>query len=113
MTLRCKDGDIAVITWDYPECLENIGRLVQVRGPVTNDPDGQPSWLIKTVTSELYSFRERDGSIAQEHLDWCSRIEHPDAWMLPISPEQEPDGVADAQQTPNHLANGEPQHEQP
>jgi hypothetical protein len=32
--LRCKDGDIAVITWDLPDCLENIGRLVQVRGPL-------------------------------------------------------------------------------
>jgi hypothetical protein len=20
MNLRCKDGDIAVITWDYPDC---------------------------------------------------------------------------------------------
>lgn len=34
MNLRCKAGDIAVITWDYTDCRENIGRLVDVRSPM-------------------------------------------------------------------------------
>jgi len=29
MKLQCKDGDIAVVTWDYLGCASNIGRLVQ------------------------------------------------------------------------------------
>jgi hypothetical protein len=52
MNLRCKDGDIAVITWDYPDCLENIGRLVDVRGPMRVNEAG-PSWLIRLITPEL------------------------------------------------------------
>ena len=34
MTLRCKDGDLAVIVGELPGCEANIGRIVQVRGPV-------------------------------------------------------------------------------
>jgi hypothetical protein len=33
MTLRCKDGDLAVIVGELPGCEANIGRIVQVRGP--------------------------------------------------------------------------------
>jgi hypothetical protein len=86
--LRCKDGDIAMITWDLPECLENIGRLVQVRGPVAIN-GGVPHWAISPVTPELYAFREIDDSLAYENVTWASRIEHPDEWMTPIQPEQE------------------------
>ncbi len=33
MTLRCKDGDIAIIVHDTPECADNLGRVVEVKGP--------------------------------------------------------------------------------
>lgn len=88
MNLRCKDGDVAVITWDYPECLSNIGRLVQVRGPV-RICDGMPGWRICPVTPERYALREVDGSFITEHVTWESRIDHPDGWMVPIRPQGE------------------------
>ncbi len=91
MKLRCKDGDIAVITWDFPECLENIGRLVQVRGPVTMK-DGVAYWRIQPVTPELYAFRELDDSLGREHVIWSSRINHPDGWMVPLEPDDETSG---------------------
>ena len=34
MNLRCKDGDLAVVVGDFPGCEGNIGRIVQVKGPV-------------------------------------------------------------------------------
>lgn len=94
MTLRCKDGDIAVITWDYPNCLSNIGRLVQVRGPVRNHPDG-PSWSIKPVTPELYAVREGNGSVTRERVAWKGGVCHPDSWMLPIRPEPHAQGQSE------------------
>ncbi len=92
MKLRCKDGDIAVITWDFPECLENIGRLVQVRGPVTTE-DGVAYWRIQPVTPELYAFRELDDSLGREHVTWSSRINHPDGWMVPLEPDDDTTGM--------------------
>ncbi len=92
MKLRCKDGDIAIITWDFPECLENIGRLVQVRGPMTME-DGVAYWRIQPVTSELYAFREPDDSLGREHVTWSSRINHPDGWMIPLESDDEPTGI--------------------
>lgn len=88
MKLRCKDGDVAVITWDYHDCLENLGRLVEVRGPVDLD-DGQPKWAIRPVTPELYALRERDDSVTRESVTWMSFVHHPDAWMIPIQPDRE------------------------
>jgi hypothetical protein len=86
--LRCKDGDVAIITWDYHDCLENLGRLVEVRGPVDLD-DGHPKWDIQPITPELYALRERDDSVIRETVTWMSRVQHPDAWMIPIQPNQE------------------------
>jgi hypothetical protein len=88
MTLRCKDGDIAVITWDYPDCLENIGRLVDVRGPMRVNEAG-PSWLIRPITPELYALHESNHVLCREQVTWASGITHPDAWMMPVRPGQE------------------------
>lgn len=88
MRLRCKQGDIAIITWDFPECLENLGRLVQVgHGPTLSR--GRWMWRIRTVTPELYAVRDRDGSFIRESVDWASEVEHPDAWMIPIRPDDQ------------------------
>lgn len=89
MNLRCADGDIAVITWDYPECLENIGRLVKVSGPIRME-DGLAKWYICPVTPELYAVQEIDGSFVRESVTWDSNVIHPDSWMIPIR-EQESD----------------------
>ena len=85
MKLRCKPGDVAMITWDYRECLENLGRLVQVGGPLKMS-DGQWVWRIQPVTPELYAVLETDNSLVREHVTWKSRVQHPDAWMVPIRP---------------------------
>lgn len=82
---RCKDGDLAVITWDHLGCLENIGRIVMVRGPV-HQRDFGSYWRIRPITEDLYVFVNLDNSIGRERVVWQSRIEHPDAWMLPIRP---------------------------
>jgi hypothetical protein len=90
--LRCKDGDIAVITWDLPDCLENIGRLVQVRGPLKIE-DEVAYWRIQPVTPQLYAFRELDDTLARDRVTWSSRIQHPDRWMIPIEPDDELNGT--------------------
>jgi hypothetical protein len=90
--LRCKDGDIAVITWDLPDCLENIGRLVQVRGPLKIE-DKVAYWRIQPVTPQLYAFRELDDTLARDRVTWSSRIQHPDRWMIPIGPYEELKGT--------------------
>jgi hypothetical protein len=86
--LRCKDGDVAVVTWDYADCFQNIGRMVKVRGPVDLD-HGLPKWAICPLTPEIYAFRELDGSLGYEYVTWESRIQHPDDWMIPIEPGQD------------------------
>jgi hypothetical protein len=90
--LRCKQGDIAIITWDLPECLENIGRLVQVRGPLKVE-DAVAYWRIQPVTPELYAFRELDDTLVRDRVTWASRIQHPDGWMIPIKPDEGPTGI--------------------
>jgi len=99
LTLRCKDGDVAVITWDTPECLENLGRLVLVRGPVHHQ-GGMACWRIKPVTPELYCVTEADKSITRESVTWGSGVVHQDAWMMPIRPGNKCDESISSQHVP-------------
>jgi hypothetical protein len=71
VNLRCKDGNIAVITWDYPDCLENIGRLVDVRSPMRVKGAG-PSWLIRPITPELCSPHESNHVLCREQVTWST-----------------------------------------
>jgi len=93
MNLRCKPGDIAMITWDYDDCIENLGRLVEV-GQSPYVQDGKWVWRIRPITPELYSLQEVNGSIARESVTWASKVEHPDSWMVPLKPQQ-PDASTD------------------
>lgn len=88
MKLRCKDGDIAIITWDYHDCLENIGRLVEVRQPLDFE-DGVAYWRIQPITPELYALHERDNTLVRESVTWASCVQHPDNWMIPIQSDDE------------------------
>ncbi len=88
MNLRCKCGDIAIITWDYPDCLENLGRMVEVRSPV-DIRDGLAYWRIRPITPDLYAMREWDDTMVRESADWDTGVEHPDSWMIPIRPDGE------------------------
>jgi len=96
MTLRCKHGDIAVIVHDTPDCRANIGRLVQVRGPLSTF-NGMVTWRICPVTPELYWVTEHDGRVTRESVTWSSGVIHQDAWMEPIRPEN-PSESDEAQQ---------------
>lgn len=93
MNLRCKPGDIAMITWDYDDCLENLGRLVEV-GQSPCVQDGKWVWRIRPITPELYALHEVDDSLTRESVTWASRVNHPDAWMVPLRPQQ-PDASTD------------------
>lgn len=92
MTLRCKPGDIAMITWDYDDCLENLGRLVEV-GRRLSMKNGMYVWRIRPITPELYALREANDSLTRESVTWASRVDHPDAWMVPIRPQEPGAGV--------------------
>jgi hypothetical protein len=85
MNLRCKPGDIAMITWDHEGCYDNIGRLVEVGGPIRIE-GGVPKWWIKPVTPEMYKCIDVDGSVCTESVGWKSKVVHPDSWMQPIRP---------------------------
>lgn len=88
MKLRCKPGDLAIVIHDTPECATNIGRVVQVRGPLQFNPNYRHHcWLIKPVRRGGWMVN-RNGRISSERATWNSLVEHPDAWMLPIRPEE-------------------------
>jgi hypothetical protein len=92
--LRCTHGDIAVITRDYPDCLDNVGRLVEVCGPMRINEAG-PSWLIRPVSAEPYVLHESDHTLCRERVTWKSCVTHPDAWMTPLNPGQQDAGEDD------------------
>lgn len=90
MNLRCKGGDLAVIIHDTPDCLDNVGRVVEVKGPLTSI-NGMPAWHIRPVSSALYCVTEFDGSTTRERVTWRGRVAHQDAWMMPIRPKASDD----------------------
>jgi hypothetical protein len=84
MELRCSDGILALVIHDTVACRTNIGRVVQVRAPIRFNPDlGLLCWLIKPVILAPY-FVETRGRVRQQVLYWKTRVEHPDAWLLPL-----------------------------
>jgi hypothetical protein len=90
MNLRCKEGDLALVIHDEPGCEANIGRTVEVRGPLNvNLRLALPCWLIRPVKPEPWCVTNLDGSLVSEVVGWGSRVEHPDAWLLPLRPPKE------------------------
>jgi hypothetical protein len=93
MSNRCKPGDLAIILYDVPSCTPNIGRVVSVSGPPAINRLGQLTWLIQPVTLEPYMMNNRDGSFLGFAPYQDGKLEHPDAWMLPIRPDTDDDGT--------------------
>ena len=93
MSLRCKAGDLALVVYDEPGCESNIGRAVEVRGPVAINPRiGLQCWLIRPAgSSRRWRVADDSGWMQTETVSWKSRIEHPDAWLMPIPPLAAPD----------------------
>lgn len=89
METRCKPGDIAVIIYDEPDCLANVGRLVRVHPTLQLNLDlNLFCWLIEPLDADPWYVSEADGRITVEVVNASSQAEHPDLWMLPIKDEQ-------------------------
>ena len=84
MKLRCKGGELAIIIHDQPGCLGNIGRIVEVRGPVElNKRLGLPCWQIFPSSPAPHWVDFGRGGVPTV-IGPTNRIEHPDAWLLPL-----------------------------
>ena len=85
--LKCKDGDLAVVINDTIDCRQNIGRVVQVRGPVRKlKQSGMQGWRIKPIHKRVWGVTELDGRNVKELVFWSSGVFHEDAWLMPIRP---------------------------
>lgn len=96
MTLRCKDGDLAVIVGEYLGCEANIGRIVQVRGPAHLSEQGGEllCWVIRPISRKNMINVYIPDILISERVTWKSDIKLPDCWLLPIRPpEDEKDTV--------------------
>lgn len=80
--LRCRDGDLAVITRDEPGLEANVGRLLWVYGPVLGHPELGPVWETLPATDEPMPFLDEAGAIRSERTN--TFVIHPDAWMTPV-----------------------------
>lgn len=88
MNTRCQSGDIALVIYDEPGCIANIGHVVEVRGPLSKDPELQHlCWLIKPLHRQPWKVLETDGSVVTEFVHWKSHVRHPDHWLLPLREE--------------------------
>jgi hypothetical protein len=91
MKLRCREGDMALVIMEDPGYEENIGRIVTVYGPVEINPKRGPTWLIVPASPFPWSVWELDGRKCIRSIALRDRIEHSDAWLLPLRPEEELD----------------------
>jgi hypothetical protein len=87
MKVRCKPGDLALVVRDEPQCSENVGKLVRVRGPVQFSAHygSLPTWLIYPVTSTDWQITDRLGRCLKRCVAVNDQVEHPDAWLLPLA----------------------------
>jgi hypothetical protein len=87
--LRCREHDLALVIYDTPNCSSNIGRVVRVRGPVirSHRSDNMLTWLIRPVCRNHWAIVNVHGGLVKRSVRWADRIEHPDAWLLPLRPD--------------------------
>lgn len=84
--LRCREGDLAIIIREEPGCEVNIGCAVIVHGPLWQNPDAGPDWVIVPANNQPLTFVESDGRILCQCINEADRIRHPDAWLISITP---------------------------
>ena len=84
--LNCRNGDIAVITWDEAPVFSNIGILIEVSGPPVYDAEYGVIWQITPVNyADGHLFIDgRSGYAVTVNRPGEDDIWHPDAWMRPI-----------------------------
>ena len=93
--LRCRPGDLAVITQDEPECLANIGQLVRVLKESLEFPDELGfHWEIQPLSAQpspVLISNSRDKNLNRKViLDQGVRA-HLDAWLRPLLDDDETD----------------------
>ncbi len=81
--MNCKHGDLAIVINDYPECVANIGRVVEVRGPSHIDREGLLVWCAP-ISSEPFLYNTWEDPTPFPMSPDDNDIQHPDAWLLPI-----------------------------
>jgi hypothetical protein len=91
MTLRCKDGDLAVIVGELPGCEANIGRIVQVRGPahISEQCGDLLCWVIKPIDRKKMLILYIPDILVSDYVTWRMDIKLPDCWLIPIRPPEE------------------------
>ncbi len=92
-SLRCKDGDIALVIHDTPGCEQNLGKVFCGKGPAeTIIRNGSQGWRIKPLHPESRVIEDERCRAALALVDWDSAFCHEDTWLLPLHP-QNPDSV--------------------
>ncbi len=87
MELKCKDGELALVVYDELGCEQNIGKVVRVSGPVEiNSQLNLSYWLIQPLHQNPWKVITLKGELITQRVTWQSRIEHPDAWLIPLRP---------------------------
>lgn len=83
--LRCKEGDLAVITQEEIGCEANIGRLVYVirRAEPYSDFDPMDEWWIESASDSPLFFLMIDKSPRKIGCD-SNPVKHSDRWLRPI-----------------------------
>lgn len=83
--LRCKEGDLAVITQEEIGCEANIGRLVYVirRAEPYSDFDPMDDWWIESASASPLVFL-RIGSIPRQIGCDSNPVKHSDRWLRPV-----------------------------
>ena len=91
MTLRCKDGDLAVIVGELHGCEANIGRIVQVRGPahISEQCGDLLCWVIKPIDRKKMLILYIPDILVSDYVTWKMDIKLPDCWLIPIRPPEE------------------------
>ena len=85
MELRCRPGDLALVVNEEPGCENNIGRLIEVDGPLLHNQDlGLPCWLLRPVTAQPWCYYTWGHQMFVVPVDWDDRNEIPDAWLVPV-----------------------------
>lgn len=84
LKLNCRPGDLAVVLHDEATCACNIGQIVRVYGPMAMTRDLGATWLILPVSRRKWAVHNRDGTFRKMVVRLRDRIEHSDAWLMPL-----------------------------
>lgn len=109
MKLRCKEGDLAWVTYDEDSCAANIGRLVRVSGPVwlSRQYGGKPTWLIFPVDRRVWSVLDGKGGTYRVLITAKHRIEHPDGWLWPLRGSEDEQEISVEKKESRRILKGE------